>query len=504
MTETGFNLIDKSWIPCHGKLLSVSDALLDGHNLPGWPCADPGTAEMVIRLLVPMVYRITGLDNPNLTRSEFVEAQAALLVEGRLCPDAVAAYLEAHRDRFWLADPPDDHPPFAQDPSLAKVSPHPPAKAVIAWASGSNPIFGPHADSRSISPAVAAVSLLVQRGYSQCGISTPHPSTGNPRGYVDNAPLRRTMSAHPVGVTFTHTLIGHLIPPQHGTSMGSPFWESPPQQNPVAPHMTRAGLLEQIAVRQDKTMLLRPGGDGRIIGFTIAEGPGITAELGCEDPYLIVTAEGAPAKSSAGRAIWREAESLLVDKDSGSPHSRAGIIDWAIDPDRGAANYPPSMFAWAVVCHHSDQAKELAWTCSYFPRLLHLFDKRTAKRCSDYLSLARKAEKAMCEQIDEARESAGLTKPTNPKYKSYVYAAACTLFWAKTEAGFWATAETQHSDIEATYAELLSHALSGYDKATASMLGDRRTHMAVVERRRWLERWKPHKGRQASENEETT
>ena len=64
MTRKGFNLITDPWIPVVGGPVSIEDALVNAHDLEGWPCSDPAFAEALMRLLVPMTYRITGMDDP--------------------------------------------------------------------------------------------------------------------------------------------------------------------------------------------------------------------------------------------------------------------------------------------------------------------------------------------------------------------------------------------------------------------------------------------------------
>jgi len=249
-------------------------------------------------------------------------------------------------------------------------------------------------------------------------------------------------------------------------------------------------------------MLLRAGADGLITGFTIAEGPGTNAELACEDPYLLVGSDFEPVKPKPGRAIWREAEALLNTNDVGDPQARAAILDWAIDADGGAGNYRPDMFSWAVVSHHGDKSKDLGWSCANFPRLLHIFDKNAARGCRDYLHTANQAESTMCKQIAKVWHSAEIMPPS-PTQKPEVYAPARTEFWARAETGFWATADTPNRDPGSMKDELRTHALAGYDKATAPLTGDRRTHMMVVESRRWLEQWERRANRTQPDHQET-
>ena len=106
MSGAGFNLLDDRWIPFGGRMVSIEEALLEAHDLPGWPDGDPGLAEVLTRLLVPMAYRITGLDDTALTRQQFLSRQQQLLSAGPLDPERVRAYVASHHSRFWLLNPP--------------------------------------------------------------------------------------------------------------------------------------------------------------------------------------------------------------------------------------------------------------------------------------------------------------------------------------------------------------------------------------------------------------
>ena len=67
MSATGFNLVTDQWIPVEAGHISIEQALIDAHRIDGWPCSDPAFSEALIRLLVPMVYRITGMDDQALS-----------------------------------------------------------------------------------------------------------------------------------------------------------------------------------------------------------------------------------------------------------------------------------------------------------------------------------------------------------------------------------------------------------------------------------------------------
>ena len=495
MTSTGFNLATDQWIPIAGRKASIEEVLIDAHNLPGWPDGDPGLAEAVTRLLVPIVYRVTGLDDETLTRSGFAARQQHLLDAGRFDPDEVKRYLNRNKDKFWILDPPPGAAPFAQDHALRAVDPHEAAKAVSRWASGNGPVLGPHAPCDIIAPDEAACHLLVQRCYSLHGIHTPHPSTAKARASLPAGPLRGTMSVHPVGSTLAATLIAHLIPlPSDGTRFGEPFWETTQTSGPVEQWRTRAGLLEQIAVRQDKTMLLRVT-DGAVTGFTLAEGRGVSPSLSCRDPYLLTNPDGTPSKPSAGKALWRECEALITQTDQGGRARTAEILDWALD-DEADTCHRSAAFSWAVVSHRgAKNAQDLAWTTSIFPDLLRLFAPEAKRRAEQYMTLANDADSTMGSQVIKAWATP-LGKLSQDE-KQVLASRARTEFWRLAEHDFWIAATAGASfDAGAWTDHLRRYALTGYDNATARLAHDRRTHSAVEESRKWLAVWQRHRNPQ--------
>ncbi len=484
----GFNLVDDAWIPIGGREVSLSDALTEAHELPGWPDGEPGFAAVLLRLMAVITYRVAGLDDETLDRAQFAERQRRLLDEGRMDSGRVRQYLAQHYDRFWLLNPPSGLTPFAQDPSLAAVDPRPFSKAVPSWASGNNPALGPHSDCGNIAAAVAARQLLIMRSYAAGGLPDKHrhPRHGKDGRFVAG-PLRNTVSLHPVGRTLAMTLAGHLVPLRSdGTEFGKPFWETPPPTNPVATHTRVPGLLEQIAGRHDKTMLLRTDTmSGGPRGFVMRVGPGVAKGTLYRDPYLLVDSESAPCKPKTGRAFWREAEALLVQDDQGKQQLSAYILGWALE-GIAAAIYDP--FSWTTVIHNGDKDKNLAWVASTSPDLLNLFEPATALRVRGFLKLASEAEGKMIKQIARVRHAADLM-PSKAKSKQAVYAPARAEFWRRVERDFWDTA-ADRLPVEVYTDRLRSHALAGYDTATATLLHDRRTHRFVVERRRWMATWR--------------
>ena len=488
MSGKGFNLVTDPWIPVDGGPVSIEQALIDAHQIDGWPCSDPAFAEALLRLLVPMVYRITGMDDPSLSRYGFADRQRALLSAGRFDAAAVKDYLAQHQHRFWIVNPPEGCAPLAQDSALSAVEPKPPSKAVVSWASGNNPLLGPHAPCELLPPAVAAQQLLSLRCYAPGGLPNKHQHPLHPgKGKFVGAPLRRTTSIHPVGANFALTLLGHLVPLPYDTEFGLPFWEFNVSLSPADRYSKRSGLLEQVAMRSDKTMLLWADERGDVTGFVIREGPGVARALFCPDPYLLTDHEGQPVKPQEGRAFWREAEALLGQSDDGRRLGHVPVLDWATSADGGVKCYPLGEFSWAAVSHRGEQSKELAWKCSHAPSLLSIFEPAASPRCREFLAVAADAENQMAKQLAKARHGMDLM-PSSRDAKRAVYAPALVTYWGLAEADFWETAAGNLSSDEMAD-RMRSHALAGFDVATAPFLRDRRTLSAVVESRRWIERW---------------
>lgn len=493
----GFNLVEDPWIPIGDSEVSIREALVGAHELPGWPGGDYGLAETLLRLLVPIAYRLTGLDNQALSDNEFADLQADLIAAPRFAEGTVSAYLNPLVNRFWLYGGPDSAHPFAQDPTLHPVDPKEPAKAIVQWSSGNNPVLGPHADTNSIPLALATQRLLVLHGYSSGGLHTKHPAhTG--RGQFKGGPLRGTMSVHPVGPTLAHTLIAHLVPlPGGDTKFGLPFWEQPPRANPTAAYTDRAGLIEQIAGRHDKTMLCYIGPFGKVNGFTLAEGPGPALPLSCTDPYILYDGEQKPQKPKASKAFWRESEALLPDAD-GTKRMTAAIINWAVG--EYSSIYVSDTFAWAIVAHRGDKSKELDWDCHTAPHLLRLFiEPNAALRARNYLLIANEAEAIMCKQVGRLWNQTDLM-PDKPELKKAVYAPARSEFWKLAESGFWEAALSGIPADDEIVDLLRDHALAGFDHASARLTRNSRTLKEVVASRKWIELWKRQ---QATDGPET-
>lgn len=479
----GFNLVDDPWIELGDQLVSIREALVSGHELPGWPSGEPAAGPVIIRLLMPIVYRVTGMDDPGLRGRRFAAPQGQLLGASRLESARVDEYLDSYRDRFWLTRPPAGCPPFAQDPALAALESHPIAKLMTTWASGNNPALGPHGNVATIDPASATRGLLITHNYSSGGLHTRRPAGGSAGKFVASR-LRRSVSIHPIGSSFTATLLHHLVPVPDGWEIGQPFWETPSPVDPAARPRRRTGLLEQLSGRHDKTVLLAQDDHGAISGVIVSAGPGRAPGLECPDPYLVMTAGGETYLLRAGRDAWRDLDALVIQSEHVQPPDRleAQVFDWC----RNNVRADPGR--WVLVSHRSRQSKEEGWGLTNLPDLVGLFPdgSAAAKTASVVIAAAENASTLMGTKLRALSGALGRDG------KSTRYDDARRVFWSLAEHTFWEAVTAQPPDPTAGASwtsRLRHHALEGFDAATRHLIEVPRAHLEVERWRSEVSRW---------------
>jgi len=500
--DSGFNLVDDPWIELGDHPVSIREALLSGHELPGWPSGEPAAGPVIIRLLMPIVYRVTGMDGELGGRRRFAQRQAELLSSGRFDVTSVEDYIDRYRDRFWLTGPPAGLPPFAQDPTLAALEMQPVAKLVATWASGNNPALGPHAPVAEIDNASAARWLLIAHGYSAGGIYTGRVAD-QPRISCQASRLRRTVSIHPIGATFTETLLHHLVPVPDGWELGCPVWEIPVPRNPTARPESRAGLLEQLSGRHDKAILMDAEADGSVHGVVLSAGPGREPGLECPDPYTVMTAGREAHRQSAGRDAWRDIDALAIHSEyvPADDQLEARILDWC----RESSELSADPGRWALISHRSVQSKEHAWGLTSLPDIIGLFSAGGAANTASAVIAA--SEDASTYMAMRLRALSGVLGRDG---RSTRYGDARRAFWSLAEQTFWeaVTAESPDPTPDADWVSLLRHhALAGFDAATAHLIQVPRTHLEVERFRSEVSRWtwpKPPRIKQPTEGRITT
>ena len=128
-----FNLIEEPWIPVReGKEIrevGLAEALLQAHAFDRLEDPSPLVEVALLRVLLAVLHR--ALDGPKSEDELFTLFEA-----GRFPKDHITAYLEEHRERFWLIHP---EAPFWQIADLPSDDPLPWTRLRPELASGNNP-----------------------------------------------------------------------------------------------------------------------------------------------------------------------------------------------------------------------------------------------------------------------------------------------------------------------------------------------------------------------------
>jgi len=210
-----FNLLTDPWLPvllAAGPPRSVSllEALAQAHEFRGLALAHPLEHMAVLRLLLAVLYRV-------ITHPPDLSDLQRLYRDGRLPADAIATYLEEHRERFSL----EGETPFLQVPDLETA----PTAITILTADlpqGGWPLLTgrPDTDPPPLTPAQAARVLLAHQAFALGGLMNRHGVTA-----ALDAPSARFALFHAVGDTLARTLLLNLASPTAPADL--PFWERP-------------------------------------------------------------------------------------------------------------------------------------------------------------------------------------------------------------------------------------------------------------------------------------
>ena len=316
----------------HQELLGWRDLILRAHEIEDLALPLPPAASALLRVLIAVTARVTGLDDPDMSAAEWAARRRALLKE----PDgfdsaAVHAYFDSYT---WdLFDP---TRPFLQDPRLAtqcderagvnKLVFGRPAGRNLAWLS-------PHTDTdpHPVPCDQALWNLLVHHFYGASGTYSPRTVGGRTSRNAKAGPLRSTISFHPLGRTLHETLLAGLPKPSDNWPEAEDRcpWEEPELPDPTGPlaPVTWPGRL--LTGRSRHAILLIPSLDGQHVTdayLTWATGH----KLEALDPYLIhhfdpskpITKRHTARRADADRALWRDLDALLLAGDETSTVQR--------------------------------------------------------------------------------------------------------------------------------------------------------------------------------------
>jgi CRISPR system Cascade subunit CasA len=312
-----FNLIDEAWIPCidaEGEHIEcgIRDALLWAHELREIRDDSPLITVALHRLLLAILYRVH--DGPRDFRSWTV-----LYTKGAFESDAMRAYFSKWHDRFDLLG---KERPFYQMAQLETRELSPITRLATECASGNNPTLFDHSvDQLGVEwePSKAARWLVACQafalGFGRSGTARIN-GTDEAIPYSADAIALRGMNVWLQGANLFDTLMINLIP---SVDPSLPAWELDDAhlyrdrlENGKRRTVSSFGLVDRLTWQSRLVRLTWSEGKSSWIYFT----QGRSADKSPDDPmkvYRLLREEGvAPLPLSSGRAVWRDAHSLLM------------------------------------------------------------------------------------------------------------------------------------------------------------------------------------------------
>ncbi|MER5866117.1 type I-E CRISPR-associated protein Cse1/CasA [Kitasatospora sp. NPDC002040] len=518
-----FDLAVEPWIDhvhADGSTRSggFEQVLLDAASITDLALPYPVAYGGMYRILAAMACRISGLDR----LQDGERAQEWYQRRNRLFGTAfdetqVRQYFEGRKERLSLYHP--VHP-FLQDTRIAKEcrSTSGINKLVIGAANGSaRPWFGGKHGDRNQHPVrsgEAALQLVMWAYYGPGGtVATRTHGAVSTQSGCQAAPLRGTVSYHPIAQSLHDTLLAHLTPPKAGdtnTAGEEPadvaVWERDWQPDPTRPAPEPQGPVSLLAGRMRHAILLTPGEGGSaatdcIITWGSRSGkedrdPGAEFIEAYPDPYVSYrrTKEGrptAPVLADGGRHLFRDLDVLLNDPDADESDGavRAGSASRPLVL-AGCTTLPPDIvetLRLRVVGAEQDRSKTRDsqwWTSTTPPLLAHSrgLDPEGAELITLAVQVADHAEY----RLDQALRLAFNDRPKDKTHTANRKARIAAHYWPRANVQFWAL--YTEGQLTAAQARMRIAALDAFDRITAPLALSPSTARRVAQARAHLPR----------------
>lgn len=386
-TTKKVSLLDEPWLPVRMLSGEVRElgllALFDqASQIVALAETAPPSLMAQYRLLLAITHRALSAQMSNWGQRELRH----WFSQG-LPTEAITAYLDKWRDRFWLFHP---ELPFMQVAGLATATEtgekfKPWTQIDLASVSGNAPVVFNHSVDTApgaISPSHAIRTLL---GFLQC---TPGGLVKVFRDADKAGPLANTAAVLPLGESLAQTLVLGLHPasPDHEDV---PSWERPALTiaNLKAPPRLATGPNDRYT-RQTRAVLFQGEEDGTIRWLRFAAGEGLDEDPHAPDPMANFREGSAgPVRLtfSEGRALWRDLPALLPD--GGDQKSRpAALLNSATRLNKSLSKKHLRLLVAGLA---SDQAKLLRWRVEHLALPLALLEQPEITRTArDMLEMA--------------------------------------------------------------------------------------------------------------------
>ncbi|MFD7854513.1 type I-E CRISPR-associated protein Cse1/CasA [Streptomyces microflavus] len=479
-----FSAADDPWIDTrtgpHYSQRGLRDLFLNAHIIDDLALTHPPAASALLRIAIAITARITGLDDAELTASQWNALRRTRLERGRFDPDAVHAYFDRHAwGVFDLARP------WLQEPALRTQCDHSsginafvpgrPAGNNLAW-------FSPHGHhtAEPVPTAEALQILLIHHYYGRSGQCTPRTVDGITTGAKNSGPLRSSVSFHPLGRTLHETLLAGL-PAFTGDEQlpgadACPWEEAAPSPQTPSSLVTWPGRL--LTGQSQHAILLIPGSGGSTVTdayLTWATKEPKEAEDAEEakepeiitDPYLSyrfiterksVTRRRTKNRADASRAWWRELDTLVLAPDEHGTYVRPAVFDTLNDLPEDLRR------RLRIRVHGFDQdgqAVDRQWYTAITPPLLNWtqeHDPAKAQRIAECCREAEQTAQRLATVTKKAWKTA--THSGTSKTSTITWAnKALAWYWPKAETVFWRLLAEPEADAPTAFAAAAAKAL---------------------------------------------
>lgn len=444
-----FNLLDEPWLPVRmvsGEVRELGLLALfeQAQQIVALAETAPPSLMAQYRLLLAITHRALSAQTPNWGQRDLRN-----WCNQGLPTEAIIAYLEKWRDRFWLFHP---EYPFMQVAALATAPEtcekfKPWTQIDLASVSGNAPVVFNHSldtAPKATSPTLAICHLL---GFLQ---STPGGLVKVFRDADKAGPLANTAAALPLGDSLAQTLILSLHPasPDHEDL---PSWERPALAvaNLKAAAVLATGPNDRYT-RQSRAVLFHREEDDAIRWLRFAAGQGLEEDPHAPDPMASFR-EGSNGlvrlTFSEGRSLWRDLPALLPDGGS----QPAAILENATNLNESLGKKQVRLLVAGLA---SDQAKLLRWRVDQLELPLALLELPYATRAArQQLEMAETlfaALKGAAVQLIADTLPDSLQKDTRSRARSLFDAGpVAPLFFARAERALMATLALIEQDPDA-------------------------------------------------------
>ncbi|MFJ3799937.1 type I-E CRISPR-associated protein Cse1/CasA [Streptomyces sp. NPDC090088] len=476
------------WIPVlfldgHQEDLGWRQVLLRAHTIEDLALPLPPAASAVLRTLVAMAARISGLDDPHLSAGEWARRRRDLLKNpDGFDPARVEAYFDHH---VWDLFHPER--PFLQDPRLAEQCTERAGvnKLVFGRPEGNNLAWlSPHTDTdpQPVPSGQALWHLLIHHYYGASGQCSARTTSAGRQSGAKAGPLRAALSFHPLGRTLYETLLAGLPKPSRpwpGAQDRCPWEEPLPDPDAPPPPVTSPARL--LTGRSCHALLLISSPDGRHVTDAYVTWA-TQSKLPAADPYLIyhVDPKKPPAerykarRADAERALWRDLATLILagDEDSEQPYTRRPEAFTTLnDLPSGLRSH------LRVRVHGFDQDAKTSnrtWYTALTPPIwlwTQEHDDAAAERFSECCKAAEKIGQLLDDVSKEAWHKTvspdrdGRQPPKQARRLPSWTHKARTHYWPRAESTFWQLLEDPSRNADAAFAR---DAITALHTATAT------------------------------------